>query len=206
VALVLFDEVELLDVAGVVQPLSQAGRQWNWRPFRILPVAGASGAITTRNQLRLEAPLDLESCPAPEILIVPGGYGARRASEESKVVDFVREHAERAELTAAIGHGVLVLARAGLLEGLEVAATPDVGALLAALAPSARPIAERRVVEAGPILTSHSGTASIDLGLAIVGRLLGEKSARAVAAQLGHDHADRHELRIDIPEIPPPGR
>ena len=35
VTLVLFDEVEALDFAAVLQVLTQAGRHWNWRPFKI---------------------------------------------------------------------------------------------------------------------------------------------------------------------------
>src|SRR5688572_11207734 len=79
-AVLLFDEVELWDVASVMHVTALAGRHWNWRPFRLTTAAVAPGLIETRSQVRLEAAFGLESCPAPEILFVPGGYGARLAA------------------------------------------------------------------------------------------------------------------------------
>ena len=54
-AIALFDEVELLDVAGPVSVLSGAGRQWNFQPFRIDLVANGVGPVTTRSELSLHA-------------------------------------------------------------------------------------------------------------------------------------------------------
>lgn len=198
VALILFDEVELLDVAGVVQALSLCGRQWNWRPFKIVPVAAKIGPIATRNQLSLAASHDLSSCPAPELILVPGGYGARVASDDGPIVEFVRQHAPAAQIAAAIGQGALVLARAGLLQGAEVAASNDVGALLSAIAPDVRCDPLRPVCESGRVLTARSGAASIDLGLAIIARLLGKKPALAVANELGHTAWQSERLEIEI--------
>jgi transcriptional regulator GlxA family with amidase domain len=196
VALVLFDELELLDVAGVLQALSQAGRQWNWRPFKIVTVAARAGMVSTRSQLRIEATTDFAGCPEPELVIVPGGYGARTASDDAAIVDFVRARAPRAELTAALGHGLLLLARAGLLDGQEVAASLELGALLAEAAPSARLAAEQPVVESGKLVTAHSGAPSIELGLCIIRRLLGPKQASAVAAALAHESGAAVRLEI----------
>jgi transcriptional regulator GlxA family with amidase domain len=201
VALVLFDEVELLDFAGAVQALSQCGRQWNWRPFRIVPVAARAGSIATRNQLKVEVATDFASCPKPEILLVPGGYGARPASEDPSVVEFVRTHAAGCDLIAAAGHGVLVLACAGLLDGIEIAAPREIAAPLAEHAPGAKPDFDRRLVDAGRILSAQGGAASIDLGLSIVGRLLGKKQAQGVAQALGYQPDESERLRVDI--LPP---
>ncbi|MET0411294.1 MAG: hypothetical protein ABW217_08350, partial [Polyangiaceae bacterium] len=101
--IVLFDEVELLDVAGVMQVASAAGRHWNWRPFRLLPAALQKGPIATRSQLRLEASVALADHPEPELLFVPGGYGARRAAADRELVAWVARAAARAELVCALG-------------------------------------------------------------------------------------------------------
>ncbi|HEY3254455.1 MAG TPA: hypothetical protein VGJ91_10915, partial [Polyangiaceae bacterium] len=54
-AIALFNEVELLDVAGPIGVLSSAGRQWNFQPFKIDLVARRAGPIATRSALSLEA-------------------------------------------------------------------------------------------------------------------------------------------------------
>ena len=56
-AVLLFDEVDLYDVACLMQVASVAGRHYNWRPFRLLSVARQAGLVETRSQLRVEAKL-----------------------------------------------------------------------------------------------------------------------------------------------------
>src|SRR5262249_2873226 len=79
-AIALFDEVELLDVTGPLSVLSCAGRQWNFQPFKIELVASALGSVSTRSGLRLDATCACSASSGVECLIIPGGYGARRAA------------------------------------------------------------------------------------------------------------------------------
>src|SRR6187431_57341 len=83
-AIALFDEVELLDVAGPISVLSGAGRQWNFQPFKIDLVANRTGPIATRSALTLEATHIAATHPGCECLIVPGGYGARHAAKDAE--------------------------------------------------------------------------------------------------------------------------
>src|SRR4051812_22666755 len=124
-AIALFDEVELLDVAGPMSVLSSAGRQWNFRPFKFDLVANRQGSISTRSALSLDAPHSVASDPGCECLIIPGGYGARRAAEDDAFLAWLCRAVSGAELVAAIGNGVWLLARTGLLGDAAVAASPD---------------------------------------------------------------------------------
>jgi len=145
-AVLLFDEVELWDVAAVMQVASLAGRHWNWRPFRLLPTAEKAGLIETRSQLRLEAQYALGNCPEPEILLVPGGYGARRAAQNSLVTDWCARVWPRLELALAIGSGVLVLGAAGLIDGEEVAVSAENLEAFSALLPNTRCLDPKSIV------------------------------------------------------------
>lgn len=185
VSLLLFDEVELLDVSGPLGVLTAAGRQWNFRPFKIQVVSARSGGVDTRSQIRLESEATFGAGEAPEILIVPGGYGARRVLEDSATIDWVRGAGEKAELCMAIGNGVLVLAKAGLCDGLEVAVGRDSADLLAALSPSTRRNGTARFVEDGKLLTAPNAMGAIEASLRLVSRHLGKKQAQGVAASLG---------------------
>jgi transcriptional regulator GlxA family with amidase domain len=183
--IVLFDEVELLDVAGVMQVASSAGRHWNWRPFRLLPAALRSGPIETRSQLRLEASTTLAEHPEPELLFVPGGYGARRAASDPGLVAWVTRAAARAELVCAVGAGAALLGAAGLLAEQRVAATPEVAAWLGPELPSATLDTEQRIVQSGKLLTAASSGDSTELGLLLIERVLGNSPTRAVRNSLG---------------------
>lgn len=199
-AVLLFDEVELLDVASMMQVASLAGRHYNWRPFRLLPVARAAGLVETRSQLRLEAKFSFDDCPVPELLFVPGGYGARRAAEDASVVDWCRKVAPGSVLTLAIGAGVAVLGAAGLLEGASVATTSETRAWLAG------DLSNTRLDEPGPIvaalggklLTAASSGQGVELALGMVEHQLGKKLAGVVRAQLGAVAV----ARLDLPEPP----
>ena len=199
VALLLFDEVELLDFSAVLQVLSLAGRQWNWRPFKVHAVSSGKSSIETRSQLRVETTATLASCPKPEIVIVPGGYGARRILDDEQWLRWLGEAGPSAEHLAAIGAGSLLLAKAGLLGSELVAATPELARELAELSPDARVTRERPLAESGRLLTAATSGAALDLGLLLVQRCLGEKQAHAVAGQLGHVWSGGSgPLRIEI--------
>lgn len=185
VSLLLFDEVELLDVSAPLGVLTTAGRQWNWRPFRIQAVSARPGAIDTRSQMRLESEKAFDASETTEILIVPGGYGARRALDDAATMDWVRRAGKTAEHCLGIGNGVLVLAKAGICNDLEVAVGRESAELLSELAPSARRNGTARFIEAGKVLTTPNAMGAIEASLRLVSRLLGKKQAQGVAASLG---------------------
>ncbi len=202
VALLLFEEVELLDVAGPAQALSLAGRQWNWRPFKLFAVSAAPGPISTRGQIDILAGVAFADCPDPEIIIVPGGYGARRALDDEMLVEWLREKGAQADLLACVGYGALLLGKAGLLGDTEVSVPADAVELVNELAPEARPDPSRTLIDSGKIISARGGGAAIQLGLGIVGRSLGPKQVSIVADQLAieWEAAQPVRMRIDIPE------
>ncbi|HET9930512.1 MAG TPA: DJ-1/PfpI family protein [Polyangiaceae bacterium] len=190
-AVVLFEEVELLDVAAPLQVLSVAGRRWNFRPFKLELLARNAGLVSTRNQARLEARPLSEAAPA-DIVIVPGGYGARRLATEEEDLRELRRICEGAELIAAIGNGVLALARAGLCSGERVAASAEICQELGTIdAVVADPRA--KVVEGNRVLSASSSGSALTLGLAIVRRTMGPKLVSMVAAELGLE-LDEHQI------------
>lgn len=186
VALVLFDEVELLDVAGPLEVLSTAGRQWNFRPFKVHTVAAQRGLVETRNQVRIEARYTFEDCPAAEVLVVPGGYGARRALSDGRVVDFISKSGAGAEHVLGIGAGVLLLAKAGLLFDSEVAVSPDHENLLGELCSETRILTAEAVSTRSRVMTAKASAASLDLTLELIRKVLGEKQAAVISATIGH--------------------
>ncbi len=200
-ALLLFDEVELLDVAGALQVFTTVGRQWNWRPFRVLPLGEEARLYETRNQLRVEARFTFDDCPEPELIFVPGGYGARRRDND-RLVEWLSAHAPAAELLLAVGNGALLLARAGLL-GEQTIAIPDTALDdLLDIEPHVRTNGDDRVVESGKIITARSSAASHDVALTAVTKLLGAKQAQGAARELaypwGPDAGGPDTVKIEI--------
>ncbi len=184
-ALLLFDEVELLDVAAPLEVLTMAGRSWNFRPFKIYAVAARPGTVKTLSQVGIEARHSLIECPSPEIVIVPGGYGARRALADADLVGFLERAGASATQLLAVGNGVLLLAKAALLADLDVCASQELVDLLRELSPSTHVDTQAGWRESGKVITSATSGAALDAALHIVSKLLGKKQALSVAAALG---------------------
>jgi transcriptional regulator GlxA family with amidase domain len=186
-AIALFDEVELLDVAGPISVLSSAGRQWNFQPFKIDLVANRVGPIATRSALTLQASHSASAHTGCECLIVPGGYGARHAAEDSEFLGWLRRATSGAEVVAAIGNGVWLLAQAGLLQEEEVAASPDLAAEISLLCPRARPNPQLALCSSGKFLSASKSALGLDLSCEIVARCFGKKLSSSLSSALGID-------------------
>lgn len=196
-AALLFDEVELLDVAGPLEVFSSAGRHWNWRPFKVYTVAAAAGKVSTRGQLAVVAEHSFETCPTVELLLVPGGYGARRALRDARTVEFVRRAGTAAERVFCVGNGALLVAKAKLARGAELAVPKDAVEMLTEIEPSATAKLEQRLCESGKLLSAPATGSAVELALAGVARVLGAKQAAAVAGALGLE-APEPPLTIQI--------
>ena len=180
VAILIFDDVEVLDFCGPFEVFGVAGRQEPTQPFQVFTVAEKS-PVVARNGLSVNPHFTLENCPAADLLLVPGGWGTRREMHNTALVDWVRQRAATAELVLSVCTGALILGKAGLLDGLE--ATTHSGAidLLGETVPKCRVTPQRRFVDNGRVITSAGISAGIDMSLHVVGRLLGTPVAEETA-------------------------
>ncbi|HTM43318.1 MAG TPA: DJ-1/PfpI family protein [Polyangiaceae bacterium] len=184
VALLLFNEVELLDFAGLVQVLTLAGRHWNWRPFKIHPVAQQAGMITTSNQLRIEATVALSDCPAPEIVILPGGYGATVAVKNEATVAWLSQVVEKAEAVACVGNGALLLSATGKYPSEAVSVPPNAAASLKDQHSALIGTTTERLTLGQKVISARTSEGSMDLGLELVQRFLGGSLKKRVQGDL----------------------
>jgi transcriptional regulator GlxA family with amidase domain len=194
VAVLLFDDVEVLDFAGPFEVFGVTGKRQNATPFSVITVAEHHGIIRARNGLAVSPTHSFADCPPPDVLVVPGGYGTRREMHNELVIDWIRSQAASAEVVLSVCTGALLLARAGLLAGLEVTTHHGALDLLATTAPDAVVRADQRFVDNGRIITSAGISAGIDAALHVVARLLGEAQARETAAYMEYDWRDRSSL------------
>lgn len=181
VAILIFDEVEVLDFAGPFEVFSVTDELSDGAHFNVCLVAETPGTIRARNGLKVVADHTLESAPAPQILVIPGGYGTRALLRKPSLVEWVRRTAKQIEIVASVCTGALVLAKAGLLDGLDVTTHAENLDDLRALAPAARVHGGRRFHDHGRIATAAGISAGIDLSLHLVARLLGTATAEATA-------------------------
>lgn len=181
VAILIFDEVEVLDFCGPFEVFSVAGRGDDFNPFTVYTVAEKSQPIMARNYLSVNPAYTILDCPQPDVLVVPGGYGTRREMYNTTLIDWIKGSSREVELVLSVCTGALLLAKAGLLEGL--AATTHHGAieLLKEVAPNTVIEEDKRIIDNGRIIVSAGISAGIDMSLYVISKLLGEEQALKTA-------------------------
>ena len=178
VGILLFDDVEELDFAGPYEVFGMAERFG--ADCRTVLLASAP-QVRCRYGLRVTPDASLDDAPPLDLLIVPGGLGARtHARADRAILDFVRR---QEGFVASVCTGALILAAAGLLDGLS--ATTHHASLHLLREYEAVDVREGvRFVMHDRIATSEGVTAGIDLALALVARFFGVPLADQLAENL----------------------
>jgi transcriptional regulator GlxA family with amidase domain len=179
IAFLLFDRITALDVVGPYEVLSRLPGA------EVRMVATEPGPKRTdHGSLALVADHPLEVSSALDVLVVPGGVGARDLTGDPKVLSWVREVHERSRWTTSVCTGALILGAAGLLDGLE--ATTHWSALDTLAGYGARPV-ERRIVEEGKVITAAGVSAGIDMALHLAGLIAGAEIAESIQLTMEYD-------------------
>jgi len=181
IGIVIFDEAEVLDFCGPFEVFSVTGGREGLQPFEAFTVAEEPRPITARGGLSVYPSYSFESCPPPDILLVPGGFGTRREMKNARMLEWLKEQSSNTELILSVCSGALLLGRAGLLDGLT--ATTHYAALdeLRSLSPSISIDSSQRFIDNGHVITSAGISAGIDMSLYVVARLLGNEQAMETA-------------------------
>jgi len=191
VTILMFDNVEVMDFAGPFEVFGVSGQREGKNLFDVYTVARESKPVMTRNNLSINPDYSFRDCPQPDILVVPGGFGTRREKHNPSVLEFIKQNAEQAEHVLSVCSGALLLAKAGLLDGLR--ATTHHGALaeLRCDAPTARVLENVRVVDNGKFVLSAGISAGIDAALHMVATLHGTEQALETATYMEYDWQHR---------------
>jgi transcriptional regulator GlxA family with amidase domain len=184
VALLLFDDVEVLDFAGPLEVFAVANALHGGALFNVFTFAVSPGTIRTRAGLKVVPDFTVESCPPPHVLIVPGGDGTRALLGRASLLEWLRHKSRTAEIVMSVCTGALVLGQAGLLDGLRATTHHASFARLRQVAPTADVIENERYVDNGRIVTAGGIAAGIDCALHVIERLAGRESAEATARHL----------------------
>ena len=184
VSIVIFDDVEVLDFCGPFEAFSVAGFREGLKPFAVNLVAENPGVVTARNGLRVLPDHDFASAPPADIVVVPGGPGARPASHSAALAAWLRHCSEGGATILSVCTGALIMGRAGLLDGVVV--TTHHGALdeLRAAAPKAIVDPSRRYHTHDRLVVAAGVASGIDGALELVARYCGVSVAETTATYM----------------------
>lgn len=190
VAILLFEDVELLDFAGPFEVFSSARDIYrdHGRLMEVFAIAETDAPIRCRNGLVVQPEHTLANCPPFDILVVPGGSGTNAVVQNPVVLEWIRQRAADIELLTSVCTGSFVLAKVGLPPGTPVTTYWESIPQLRADYPELEVREDSRWVDAGPIVTGAGVSAGIDMALHIIGKLYGSDVARATAIGIEYDY------------------
>ena len=181
VAIALFPRNTALDSIGPYEVLQRVPS------IDVVFVGHARGEVRTDNgMLGLTVDAAFDEVTEPDVLLVPGGVGTRALLRDEAMLDWVRAVHRQTLFTTSVCTGSLVLAAAGLLDGLTAtthwAAQDFLGSLGAVYTPA-------RVVEHLPqrIITAAGVSSGIDMALRLVELLVDRQAAEACQLMIEYD-------------------
>jgi len=194
IAIPIFDDLTALDAVGPYEVLSRLP------DARVSFVATEPGPKRTENgMLALVADRSLADLPEPDVLVVPGGFGTRGLMHDELFLDWIRHVHDHSIWTTSVCTGSLVLAAAGLLDGLEATTHWLQTELLKPY--GARPVSQR-VVRSGKIITAAGVSSGIDMALMLAAEIAGDKWAQGI--QLGIEYDPQPPFGAGSPHTAPP--
>lgn len=181
VAIALFPGNTALDAVGPYEVLQRVPS------FDVVFVGHRRGEVRSDNaMLGLLCDAAFDELTRPDVVIFPGGIGTRTLIHDQTVLDWVREAHRHTLLTTSVCTGGLVLAAAGLLNGLTATTHWRVQDLFNSLGARYVP---QRVVEHLPerVITAAGVSSGIDMGLRLVELLVSREAAEASQLMIEYD-------------------
>lgn len=187
VGIFLFNEVEVLDFAGPFEVFSVTEVNEE-KTFTVYTVSENGEMITARNGLKVQPDYSIENLPPVDILIIPGGLGAREYEIKNEIViKWIRQQMKEVKLMTSVCTGALLLAKAGLLAGLKATTHWASIEKFKNEFQNVEVIENVKFVDEGHIITSAGISAGINMAFHIVKNLLGVHVAEDTAKRMEYD-------------------
>jgi transcriptional regulator GlxA family with amidase domain len=191
IGILMFDEMELLDMAGPYEVFTTASRVQarsqpaESTPFSVSTVAVCEGPVRARAGVRVLPDATIEQRAVFDVLVLPGGV-VDAELERPALLAWIAWQASVTGVLASVCTGAFLLAKAGLLDGRDVTTHwEDVEALRQGF-PRLRVHTNRRWLDAGSVVTSAGISAGIDMSLYLVERLHSRELALRTARQMDY--------------------
>ncbi|NCT83893.1 MAG: DJ-1/PfpI family protein [Comamonadaceae bacterium] len=193
IGILVFDGMELLDMAGPYEVFTTAARvHGRSQPagaaplFTVTTIARRLAPVRARAGLQLRPDATLQGHPPLACAIVPGGVvDAELGRPELRA--WIAAQRRDARVLASVCTGALLLADAGVLDDLAATTHWEDLDALRALRPAVQVREGPRWVDEGSVVTSAGISAGMDMSLHLVQRLHGRELALRTARQMDYD-------------------
>jgi putative intracellular protease/amidase len=186
----VFPGFQTLDFFGPMEMLGDPTYQ-----IEIVTVAESDAPVPSRHGQRILPNATIAARTDYDLLMIPGGDAALELSENTAVLEWIKQVAQSAECVMAVCTGTIVLGMTGLLDGRRATTNKLDFTSTVHLAPHVDWVKEARWVEDGKFFTSSGVSAGMDMALAALSRLYGEEKADETA--VGCEYIRHKDSSVD---------
>ncbi|OZD15280.1 thiamine biosynthesis protein ThiJ [Rhodococcus sp. 06-156-3C] len=190
-AILMFDDVEVLDACGPFEVFSVANRittrDGGVRAFDVVLVGVDDGPVHARGGMRIAVDTTIDDTRRYDVVLVPGGVVDEVPAAAAA---WIHTQFGTTEVTASVCTGAFLLADAGVLDARPVTTHWEDVDDLRRRWPSLDVREGVRYLDNGDIATSAGISAGLDLALHLVSRLVSPDVATSTARQMQYEWSD----------------
>lgn len=180
VAILLFEDVQIIDFTGPWETFGQAG-------FKIFTVSEEKDTIHASMGMKLFADYTLSESPDADILVVPGGGIPHDLPSDHPMVMWLKQKEKNATYILTVCNGAFILGPADFSKGLSITTNAGMINHLSAFAAGCIPVYDKRFVHDGKFISAGGLTAGIDASLYLISQINSNGRAQEVANKMEYD-------------------
>jgi putative intracellular protease/amidase len=190
IGLLLFDDVDLLDVGGPYEVFLTASRlavrDGDPPPFEVWTIGMGRAPVKSYGGMGLIPTHTFDQIDELDVAIIPGAIAIDRVIADERIMRSAEWLADRSLVTASVCTGAFVLGRLGLLDGLAwTTHFEDIAELARIVGTAGGSVAPW--VDQGDIVTAGGLSSGIAMALHLVDRFAGRTLAVRTARQLQYE-------------------
>ncbi|PVD53608.1 4-methyl-5(B-hydroxyethyl)-thiazole monophosphate biosynthesis protein [Terrimonas sp.] len=180
IGILVYDGYNTLDAVGPYQTLSQI------MGTKVFFIAKQKGLVRNQTGLKVQVDTSIADVSKLDILVIPGGAAETfKMTKDTAVLNWIKQIDKTTTYTTSVCTGAWILGATGLLQGKN--ATTNWYRAAEMLDSYGAKFKEERWVKDGKYWTSAGVTAGLDMSLAIINDLMGEKYTKGVMLDLEYD-------------------
>ncbi|EET80306.1 DJ-1/PfpI family protein (DUF4066 domain) [Campylobacter showae] len=178
----LFDGFTTMDALGPAEALSRA-LDGELKCYEIEYFSATGGLVGGSTSAKIWT-RKLSEIAKFDVLLVPGGFAARELAHDGEFIAALGELSRRHEYVIAVCTGSVLLAKTGLLDGVEATSNKLSWQWATSEAPSVRWVRAARWCVSGKFYTSSGVSAGIDAALGFIADMHGRDEAQRIAVTM----------------------
>lgn len=183
IGILIFDRVEEMDFVGPLEVLASA---CEGRDASVKLVAATLAPVTCEKGMRVLPDVAMADVSALDVLLIPGGSGARLALKHPETVAWVQDVSAGCQWVTSVCTGSFLLVGAGVATGRRVTTHHQFTQALAALG-KADVRSGARFVADGNVVSAAGVSSGIEMCLWLVGIMFGDDVMAEVADYIAYD-------------------